>query len=90
VIPDIVAVTWTDAAHVNGPWRDREDVIGQTRNALPELIRSVGYLIDDTPAGILVCSSFNPSSDDVSGCVSIPRAAIVTVVRLPLDRDDAA
>lgn len=82
VTPSIVLVEWRDSHLASDGWTDREECINAAHEMLADPIRSAGFLIDDTDAGLIVASSLNQHADDVEGAIAIPRSAIVSLRRL--------
>jgi hypothetical protein len=69
----VVEVVWEDSAHGMTSWHSRVDAVDDART---QRVRSAGYLVADTDAGVVLCVSHDGNVDDVAGCIVIPRSAI--------------
>lgn len=69
----VVYVEWVDSYVASEGWTSIEESEEQTAW---EPIRAVGFLVADSPDGIVLASGWNQHADEVSGALSIPRSAI--------------
>ncbi len=81
-----VEVEWVDSCAVQFGW---DDVDTYRERHQPDLIRSVGVLLDEKPDSIMLCLSWTPEAenpkrdkDSVNDCMVIPRVAIRAIHEL--------
>ena len=79
-----VEVEWVDSQGRSG-WRDHKEVLREARQD-SMLCHTVGYVLEETPAYVLLCASHTAHSatEDVSvgDSIQIPREAIRALHRL--------
>ncbi len=76
--PALVIIDWVDSGTNKRYWANRDDVAAHS----PLECRTVGYLIKDCPTHKTVASSLIEATDEVGGCVTIPKVAIVRTRKL--------
>lgn len=71
MIPDLVEITWRDAAGDAG-WKESDDLdLGD------EIVVTVGFLVAENPNYIAIVHSRCPDSKEVTGFFQIPKCCIV-------------
>lgn len=68
----IVYIEWLDAGGIQG-WHDRQAVIDDS--SLP-LCTTVGFVLHETDAMLVVAQNYDKDSDKVGETTSIPRSVI--------------
>lgn len=79
---ELVLVSWVDAASVNDRWKDREEAIKEGIGYVTDPILACGFLIAERDDALVIALTYNHHNDDVSHCMSIPRAAVTSIIRL--------
>ena len=78
----MVLVDWLDAYTQDSGWKP----LKKLRKQEPVLVRTLGWLVKDTPEFIIVAASHVPADDDCDGDCTIPRGmirSIETLVTVP-------
>ena len=74
----VVEVTWDDCLLFTGGWESHDAVMRQRRRIRQ---RSIGYVLADDKAGIMLAAALSQGGN-VFGAHVIPRAQIVRVKRI--------
>lgn len=76
-MPPVVRVTWWDA-WTSDSWASVEEVVEAGRIGV--LVSSVGYLLHEDPACVVIAGSYDPDIKKVCGVMSIPRRSLADVI----------
>lgn len=79
----LVAVQWVDSCSPDGGWTYSKQIV---RDYDPSVVRSVGWLVRETDAALVLAPHVaNPNdadSEQVDGLMAIPKVAIVARVEM--------
>ena len=76
----VAYVEWNDAGIAATSWDQREDVLKEAETIVSGLIRSAGFLLEQTPERVVLAVSVNPNNDDVNLVMATPRVCIRRMV----------
>jgi hypothetical protein len=74
----MVLVEWDDAYTQDSGWKPKKLLL----KAVPVLVRTVGWLVNDQPEFLTVSGSHVPCDDHFDGDCTIPRGMIKSIVEL--------
>ena len=70
----IIYVEWVDSRNITSHWDRRKACIKKARSA--DLVRSVGFVIDDTKEHFLIAMDYDSEDDQIHSASTIPKGMI--------------